>query len=633
MAGTERAVQAGETMRVALVAWEIGRAASGFGTKVGGLGVIVEELPPELVRAAARLGLRLTVDTLSPCFAHYDRSRLRRLPGELPVTLAGHTFPFTAFEHTFTETVRLPEGPDGAEVETPVDFRMVYVWDEGQLHWTGPSAIYASDPWVALEQYATVAQAIAGFVRAEAYDVVHLHDYHVGLVPFYLGEEALARTSLHFTIHNATYQGTTPLRDGGYASLDRLNLSGVRLYHDYFEFFENLNPMRACLRKVHEAGGRITTVSGDVDGTWGYAAELRLSHAQIYAAALSQKGGPPGEIFVPNRHLDLFEKLPIAGITNGMGARNRPENLPELKADHLRRLQSRQDGPLFRDPVVQEAMLARDHTFDAGRLEVKRELKRLLHRECFGAEPDEDTVIVTAVGRLVDQKNLGIVPDCVGPVLARQPNVRFVILASAPSGDAYGEAAEAALFRAAAAWPGSVWFHDGFDQALSKLILAGGDFALIPSRFEPCGLVDYEASLVGTVVIGRRTGGLAKVERCGWLYDWLDVSDTWGEAMALTGRILTAVDVWQNNPPHHARLVQAAMAIDASWDRSARDYVELYRYGQLTKAWHAARRAVVEGFEGDLGPERVLFARWFRSARGEYVDPLDGELARRLGGP
>ena len=55
-------------LRVALAAWEIGRASSGFGTKIGGLGQIVEELPPELVRAAYDRGLDLEIETLSPCF-------------------------------------------------------------------------------------------------------------------------------------------------------------------------------------------------------------------------------------------------------------------------------------------------------------------------------------------------------------------------------------------------------------------------------------------------------------------------------------------------------------------------------------------------------------------------------------
>lgn len=640
-----------ETHRVALCAWEIGRAESGYGAKAGGLGVIVEELPPELVRAAARQGVRLTVDTLSPCFGHYDRSRLRRLPFDVPVTIDGHTFPFQVFDRTVTENVRLggarPSGGPGgtfatdeAAAGTPVDFRFVYFWDEGQLDWTTRDAIYATDPWVALRQYAAVGQAMAGFIRREGYDTVahdtvvydtvHLHDYHVGLVPFYLGDEALASLPVHLTIHNATYQGTTPAVAGGYGTLDVLNLPGRALFHDYFDFFGALNPLAACMRKVHETGGRITTVSGDLEGTWGYAAELRKSPAELYDEAFLQKGGPPGEVFVPNGHLDLFEKLPIAGITNGMAARNRPDELPELRADSLRALQARRNRPLFRDPAVQDAMLARDHSFDADHLEPKAELKTLLHRECFGEDAAPGTVIVCAVGRLVDQKNLGVVPDSIDAVLARKPHVRFVVLASATPGDAYGAAVEAALFRAAAVWPGRVWFHNGFDGPLSKLVLAGSDFALVPSRFEPCGLVDYEASLLGTVVIGRRTGGLAKVDRFAYLYDWLDVSDAWGESRALASRILTAVDVFGANPAQHARLVRAAMAVDASWDASAKRYVDLYRYGLLVKRWRAERRRIIEAFGEGLGAERALFAQYFEVGRAEYADPFDEDLVRFL---
>jgi hypothetical protein len=183
----------------------------------------------------------------------------------------------------------------------------------------------------------------------------------------------------------------------------------------------------------------------------GTCAELKESHATLWAKAYAQKGSPPGEVFVPNRHLDLFEKLPVAGITNGMGERNRPEKLPELKAKVLRQIQERRGrhNPIFKDPTTQTEMLARDHNFDANRLEVKADLKRLLHLETFGAEPLWDPILLTAVGRLVDQKNLSLVADVIERVLMYDWGTKFIILASAPDGDAGGRAAEANFFRLA----------------------------------------------------------------------------------------------------------------------------------------------------------------------------------------
>ena len=83
--------------------------------------------------------------------------------------------------------------------------------------------------------------------------------------------------------------------------------------------------------KVHETGGKITTVSGDLTGTWGYAAELVRVILRCGRRAFQQKHAPPGEVSVPNRHLDLCEKLPIAGITNGMSETNGPEHLPNSR--------------------------------------------------------------------------------------------------------------------------------------------------------------------------------------------------------------------------------------------------------------------------------------------------------------
>ena len=131
-------------------------------------------------------------------------------------------------------------------------------------------------------------------------------------------------------------------------------------------------------------------------------------------------------------------------------------------------------GSAVRQPCTQREMLARDHTFDAQHLEVKAELKRLLHLEAFGTEPLWDPILLTAVGRLVEQKNLGLVADIID-TLAYDAGAKFIVLASAGD-DQVGQATEAALAQYAARYPGRVYFNRAFNQALSRLILAGGDF-------------------------------------------------------------------------------------------------------------------------------------------------------------
>src|SRR4029077_14578964 len=156
-----------------------------------------------------------------------------------------------------------------------------------------------------------------------------------------------------------------------------------------------------------------------------------------------------------------------------------------------------------------------------------------------------------------------------------------IVLAAAPEEDLSGRATEAAFAQYAARYPDRVYFNRAVNQALSRLILAGGDFCLIPSRFEPCGLVDYEASLLGNVVIGRATGGLTKVRHCAYLYEWLYISDRAGEAAAFCAQIATAINTYRHDPTRHTAYIQMAMAINASWEYSARQYVDMYRYGLL----------------------------------------------------
>ncbi|GFR43139.1 hypothetical protein Agub_g4156 [Astrephomene gubernaculifera] len=61
------------------------------------------------------------------------------------------------------------------------------------------------------------------------------------------------------------------------------------------------------------------------------------------------------------------------------------------------------------------------------------------------------------------------------------------------------------------AYPGRAAGVVGFDEALSRLLLAGCDFLLLPSRWEPCGLVALAGLRYGAVPLVAPVGGLRDV--------------------------------------------------------------------------------------------------------------------------
>lgn len=46
---------------------------------------------------------------------------------------------------------------------------------------------------------------------------------------------------------------------------------------------------------------------------------------------------------------------------------------------------------------------------------------------------------------------------------------------------------------------------------MAREIFAAGDFLLMPSRFEPCGLADLRAQLNGNLPLANQVGGLSKI--------------------------------------------------------------------------------------------------------------------------
>ena len=112
----------------------------------------------------------------------------------------------------------------------------------------------------------------------------------------------------------------------------------------------------------------------------------------------------------------------------------------------------------------------------------------------------------------------------------------------------------------------------GFNEPMARRIVAGSDFTLMPSRFEPCGLTQMQAQRYGALPIAHATGGLADTiddGTTGFLFSTLS-SDGLMEACH---RAFDAHD----DEGQLAGMRRAAMARCFSWSGAAAEYEALYR--------------------------------------------------------
>jgi starch synthase len=110
-----------------------------------------------------------------------------------------------------------------------------------------------------------------------------------------------------------------------------------------------------------------------------------------------------------------------------------------------------------------------------------------------------------------------------------------------------------------------------FDDADARMIFAGTDFTLMPSRYEPCGLSQMYAQRFGSLPIARRTGGLAETiadDKTGFLF-----RDSSSESFL--GGICRAFAAFGEKSRLNV-MRTGAMAKSYSWTNSVTSYNALY---------------------------------------------------------
>ncbi|MEK7183826.1 MAG: glycogen/starch synthase [Patescibacteria group bacterium] len=216
--------------------------------------------------------------------------------------------------------------------------------------------------------------------------------------------------------------------------------------------------------------------------------------------------------------------------------------------------------------------------FAAARAENKKDLQRF-----FKLPVDSSTPLLASVGRLSEQKGWDLLLETLPPLLTERPDVQFIVVGTGD--DHYRDA----LVKLEEQFPKQVGLHLQQDFELPRRVFSGADIVLMPSMFEPGGIVALEALRYGAVPLVRRTGGLNDS-----IEDFNPItgggtgfSFTTKNSWALYGAIVEALAIYRH-PKLWSHLVNNCLAADFSWDHAARDYKDWYAKAIRQRARSAA---------------------------------------------
>jgi len=200
-----------------------------------------------------------------------------------------------------------------------------------------------------------------------------------------------------------------------------------------------------------------------------------------------------------------------------------------------------------------------------GKLECKVDLLKRL-----GLPVDVNRLLVGSISRLVHQKGFDLLQQAAERML--NMNITFVLLGS---GD---PDLENFFQQVRDMFPDRVGLYRGFNDELAHQIEAGADLFLMPSRYEPCGLNQMYSLKYGTLPLVRGTGGLDdtvtdfdRLARTGNGFKFYDY-----DAGHMLEKFYEACLAYEDKELWRTLMLNAMQA-DFSWNRSAHDYINVYR--------------------------------------------------------
>lgn len=309
--------------------------------------------------------------------------------------------------------------------------------------------------------YSAWNSCIAEAMKRFPVDLYHINDYHGAVAPLHLLPRVIPCA---LSLHNAEFQGLWPMRTATeheeVCQVYNLDPAIVRKYVQFGEVFNLLHAGASYLR-VHQKG--------------------------FGAVGVSAKYGKRS-----------YARYPILWGLKEVGSLPNPD-------------------PTDTAPWNKEQVKTEDIHIDADLEAAKPELKRQA-QEWAGLNQDPKADLFVFVGRWSQQKGVDLIADVFPSVLEAHPQVQLACVG--PMIDLYGKFAALKLSRMMEVYPGRVFSKPEF-TALPSYMFSGADFALMPSRDEPFGLVAVEFGRKGALCVGARVGGLGQMP--GW---WFTIEST-----------------------------------------------------------------------------------------------------------
>ncbi|CAA2992439.1 granule-bound starch synthase 1, chloroplastic amyloplastic [Olea europaea subsp. europaea] len=422
-------------------------------SKTGGLGDVLGGLPP----AMAANGHRVMTVSL-----RYDQYKDAWDTGVLVEIEVGGRIEIVRLFHCYKR------GVDRVFVDHPMFLEKVWGKTGSKIYGPNAGTDYKDNQqrFSLLCQAALMAPRVLNLTGSKYFsgpygeDVIFIaNDWHTALLPCYLKTMYQSRgiymnAKVAFCIHNIAYQGRFAFSD--------FSLLGLPdSYKNSFEFIDGYEkPVKG--RKINwmKAGilesDRVFTVSPY------YAQEL---------VSGVEKG-----VELDN----IIRRTGITGIINGMDT---------------------QEWNPSTDKYI-------DVHYDITTVMNAKSLLKEALQAAVGLPVDKNIPVIGFIGRLEEQKGSDILTAAIPKFIGM--NVQIIILGTGK------KRFEQQIKQLEVLYPDKARGVAKFNVPLAHMIIAGADFMLIPSRFEPCGLIQLHAMRYGTIPICASTGGLVDTVKEGF---------------------------------------------------------------------------------------------------------------------